>query len=286
MIKLFLILFVPFTLFASKILSYTIYEKNNKIDIMFTFDTPYEGVISQDSEAGKIVITLADSSIESEKKQPLNSKFLSDLTITPVNDTTQITALIPADVKVQASKTTDEYGLRLRFEKNVVPTANTTTPALPMQQDIGVSPEYYIVVGVLLLILGFTFYLKRKIAINLPNSKFTPPAMKPSKKAWAFNKKSEIAEDMNVRFSKQLDQVNKIVMVDYENLSYLILIGHSNLLLDKFEDNKPVNNNEFEEILRLRNEELEAILYNKPKEKEPFQTYKEKAASIAYDIDM
>jgi hypothetical protein len=284
--KIFILLCIPFALFASKILSYNIYDRSDKVDVMLTFDTPYEGVISQDNTQGKIVIKLADSSIESEKKKPLNSKFLSDLTITPLSDSTQITAVVPADIQVQASKTTDEYGLRLRFEKNVPAASSSSTSALPTQQDLAISPEYYIVVGVLLVILGFVLYLKRKMTKALPKTNVATPSMKAIKKPWSFNENTEITEDMNIRFSKQLDPVNKIVMVDYGNLSYLILTGQSNLLLDKFEDNKPVNNNEFEELLRLRNQELEAILYSKPSEKEPFQTYKEKAASIAYDIDL
>ena len=285
--KILVLLFIPFTLLASKILSYNIYDRSDKVDVMLTFDTPYEGVISQDNVEGKIIIKLADSSIEAEKKKPLNSKFLSDLTITPLSDSTQITAVVPANIQVQASKTTDEYGLRLRFEKNAVSNASSSSPsALPTQQDLAVSPEYYIVVGVLLVILAFVLYLKRKMAKTLPNANLKVSSQKAPKKPWTFNENTEITADMNIRFSKQLDPINKIVMVDYGNLSYLILTGQSNLLLDKFEDNKPINNNEFEELLRLRNQELEAILYNKAGEKEPFQTYKEKAASIAYDIDI
>ena len=109
--------------------------------------------------------------------------------------------------------------------------------------------------------------------------------IKPARKSWLFNPKDENQEDVNIRFSKQIDQVNRVIMVDYGNLSYLILAGNDNILLDKFEDNKPVTNNEFEEILKSRNEELTELLQlNNSKEKEPFQTYKEKAASIAYDV--
>lgn len=285
--KIVFLLLIPFSLFASKILSYNIYDRSDKVDVMFTFDTPYEGVISQENADGKIVIKLADASIEAEKKKPLDSKFLSELVITPLSDSTQITATVPSDIKVQASKTTDSYGLRLRFEKNVASSANSTASTLPTKQDLDISPQYYVVVGVLLIILAFAFYLKRKMANTLPTNKLVTPTVKTTmKKPWSFSEKTEIQEDMNIRFSKQIDQGNRIVMVDYGNLSYLILTGHTNILLDKFEDNKPVNNNEFEELLRLRNEELNAILHSRHQEKEPFQTYKEKAASIAYDIDL
>ena len=289
MIKILFLLLIPFMLFASKILSYNVYERSDRVDVMLTFDTPYDGIISQQTLDGKIVIKLDDATIESEKTKSLNSKFISQLVISPITSYTQIMAVVPSDTQVQASKTVDSYGLRLRFDKVGVAasesnsTTAATTSTLPTKPDLEISTGYYIVVGVLLVTLGFVFYLKKKMGRVITQTKTTTPNVKPLKKPWMFSSKTEVHEELQVRFSKQLDQVNRIVMVDYGDLSYLILAGQSNILLDKFEDNKPLNNNEFEDILRGRNEELNALLHNRSDEKEPFQTYKEKAASIAYD---
>ena len=286
--KILFLLFIPFVLFASKILSYNIYERSDRVDVMFTFDTPYEGVISQQTQDGKIIIKLDDATIESEKTKSLNSKFISQLSMSPITSYTQVVASVPNDIQVQASKTVDSYGLRLRFDKGA-PAITPTTPAasitnaLPTKADLEISPSYYVVIAILLAMLGFVFYLKKRMGTVISQNKNSTPSVKPLKKPWTFGSKTEIHEDMQIRFSKQLDQVNRIVMVDYGNLSYLILAGQSNILLDKFEDDKPLNKNEFEEILRDRNDELNALLNSRPKEKEPFQTYKEKAASIAYD---
>lgn len=291
MIKILFLLLIPFMLFASKILSYNVYERSDRVDVMLTFDTPYDGVISQQTLDGKIIIKLDDATIESEKTKSLNSKFISQLIISPITSYTQITAVIPNDTQVQASKTVDSYGLRLRFDKagaaaseSNSTTAAATTATLPTKADLQISTGYYIVMAVLLVTLGFVFYLKKKMGTVVSQTKTTTPNVKPLKKPWMFGSKTEVHEDLQVRFSKQLDQVNRIVMVDYGHLSYLILAGQSNILLDKFEDDKPLNNNEFEEILRGRNDELNAILNSRSDEKEPFQTYKEKAASIAYDV--
>ncbi|MDD2356362.1 MAG: hypothetical protein PHX13_00455 [Thiovulaceae bacterium] len=286
--KILFLLLIPFMLFASKILSYNVYERSDKVDVMLTFDTPYDGVISQQTLDGKIIIKLEGASIESEKVKSLNSKFISELTISPITTYTQIVAVIPNDVQVQASRTVDSYGLRLRFDKQgaaaTEPNATTAaTTALPTGPDLQISTGYYVVMAILLTTLGFVFYLKKKMGAVISQTKPTTSSAKPLKKPWMFGAKTEVHEDLQVRFSKQLDQVNRIVMVDYGNLSYLILAGQSNILLDKFEDDKPLNKNEFEDILRDRNDELNAILNNRPQEKEPFQTYKEKAASIAYD---
>ncbi len=287
MIKIVLLLFIPFILFASRILSYNVYDRSDRVDVMFTFDTPYEGTISQQTQVSKIIIKLDDASIESVKTKQLSSPYLTQITIAPVGTFTQITAHVPANVKLQASKTSDSYGLRLRFSKPVATTqaGTTSTNALPTKKAIEISNSYYVVVAILLASLAFVFYLKRKVAkATNPKNSAKPP--KATRKSWLFNSKNEDQEDVNIRFSKQIDQVNRVIMVDYGNLSYLILAGNENILLDKFEDNKPVTNNEFEEILKSRNEELTELLQlnNREKEREPFQTYKEKAASIAYDV--
>jgi hypothetical protein len=288
--KILFLLLIPFMLFASKILSYNVYERSDRVDVMLTFDTPYDGVISQQTLNGKIIIKLDDASIESEKTKALNSKFISQLVISPITSYTQIAATIPNDVQVQASKTVDSYGLRLRFDKqgavaDTEPNATSapTSTTLPTGPDLEISAGYYVVMAILLATLGFVFYLKKKMGAVISQTKPAASSAKPLKKPWMFGGKTEVHEELQVRFSKQLDQVNRIVMVDYGNLSYLILAGQSNILLDKFEDDKPLNKNEFEDILRDRNDELNAILNNRPQEKEPFQTYKEKAASIAYD---
>ena len=287
--KILFLLLIPFMLFASKILSYNVYERSDRVDVMLTFDTPYDGVISQQTLDGKIIIKLEGASIESEKTKSLNSKFISELTISPITSYTQIVAVVPNDVQVQASKTVDSYGLRLRLDKQGAAatepnaTAAAASTALPTGPDLQISAGYYVVMAILLATLGFVFYLKKKMGAVISQTKPSASSAKPLKKPWMFGAKTEIHEDLHVRFSKQLDQVNRIVMVDYGNLSYLILAGQSNILLDKFEDDKPLNKNEFEDILRDRNDELNAILNNRPQEKEPFQTYKEKAASIAYD---
>ncbi|MBU1882958.1 hypothetical protein KKB80_01770 [bacterium] len=283
--KILFLLFIPFVLFASKILSYNVYDRSDRVDVMFTFDTPYDGIISQQTQNSKIIIKLEDATIESPKSKQLTSPYLTQIAITPISTYTQITAYIPSDVKLQASKTSDAYGLRLRFSKPVpsVQTTPSATQALPTKQDIQISSGYYVVVAILIVALGFVFYLKKKI-VNVTNPRKNSSMTKPARKSWLFNTKDDTQEDIHIRFSKQIDQVNKVIMVDYGNLSYLVLSGNENILLDKFEDDKPVTNNEFEEILKARNEELTSLLQIKTREKEPFQTYKEKAASIAYDV--
>ncbi|MEA3370423.1 MAG: hypothetical protein U9Q40_03715 [Campylobacterota bacterium] len=309
MIKyIFLSLLLVSMLDASKILSYNIYDRTDRADVMITFDTPYEGVIKQSITRSKIVIKLSDASIESSKIKKVSSNFLHSVTIIPMSDHTQIVASVPSSVKLIASKTSDSYGLRLRFTdtassaKNAVNTPQASgsdlLSSLPTKKSDDMSNSYYIVVTILIIGILVLFVLKKKM--TLKNAQNTPSP-------WLFQEnksknepqtqnatpKTDInpqGNDISIRFQKSLNEENSVVMLDFAEQSYLILMGKSNILLDKFTDNKPNTQEDFESILKNRHQELDDFLRvdsNKSTasndSKEALQAYKERAASILYE---
>jgi len=268
---------------------------------MVTFDTPYEGIIKQNTSKSKIIIKLQDAQIESSKIKKLSTKFLKSMTITPMAGYTQIVADVPSSVHFIASKTADSYGLRLRFTDKVVKKQLTNTPDssldhLPTKKSEEMSNSYYLVVGILVVGIIIMLILKNKITKNSKE--------KPSN-AWLFkNTKNQEEKHTNtlqastadtqnnisIRFQKDINSDNSVIMLDFDEQSYLILMGKSNILLDKFSDNKPTTQNDFETILQSRHKELDDFLkvqerVEREEPKEPLQSYKEKAASMIYTQD-
>jgi len=296
MTKLLLILVLPLILNASKILSYNVYDRTDRVDVMITFDTPYEGKIKQSTTSSKIIIKLEDASIETTKTKKLSSKFLNSLSIVPLSGFTQIVAQVPSSIKLKASKTSDSYGLRLRFTNAAATTQNTSatknsdtnlfsTPKseLPTKKTDNMSQSYYIVIAILLIGIVILFVLKNKITTT----------GKPNKSnSWLFKVANEAksganttGDEVSIRFQKNIDEKNSVVMLDFVGQSYLVLMGSNNILLDKFTDNKPVTQDDFETILQNRHQELDDFLNEgdtESEEKDPMQIYKEKAASISY----
>ncbi len=301
--KYLFLLLLPLSIYASKILSYNIYERSDRVDVMITFDTPYSGIIKQSKGKNKIIIKLENASIESSKIKKVNSNYLHSLTITPLKNETKIVAFIANNVKFIASKTSDGYGLRLRFmqatpAKSIAQksTIATDLSALPTKQDGEMTKSYYIVVAILIIGILMLLVIKKKIVAS-PTPK--------KKDSWLFNAaqkqihKKEVPTPQNttqtdmvsIRFQKAIDTTNSIVMLDFGEESYLVLMGHSNILLDKFKDDKPATQQEFNEILQERNQLLEDFLgtpeeqgfgKNDSSHKEPLQAYKERAASLVY----
>jgi len=289
MIKLLFIFLLPLALNASKILSYNIYDRTDRVDVMITFDTPYNGVIKQSIGKSKIIIKLQNAEIESSKLKDVSSKFLQSLSITPMSGYTKIVAQVPSSIKLRASKTSDAYGLRLRFTDKVTlkPKQKASTNSnllsnIPTKPDDDMTQSYYIVIAILIFGIIILFFIRKKV---------TPQQQKP-KDSWLFKSNQQTAESLpsltdnnnvSIRFQKSIDSENSVVMLDFGEQSYLIIMGKSNILLDKFTDNKPKSQDDFETILQNRHKELNDFLHAEDEEKEPLQIYKEKAASISYE---
>ena len=289
MTKLLLLLALPLLLNASKILSYNVYDRTDRVDVMITFDTPYEGKIKQSTSASKIIIKLEDASIESTKTKVLSSKFLDTISIIPLSGYTKIVAQVPAQIKFKASKTSDSYGLRLRFSKPISTDSSasaqaslfsktSSTSALPTKKNEDLSKNYYIVIGILLLGIVILFVLKNKM---------NGPGKPRNSSSWLFkvanDAKNGSDDSVTIRFQKNIDEENSVVMLDFVGQSYLVLMGTNNILLDKFTDNKPVTQDDFDTILQNRHQELDDFLQEgESLEKDPMQIYKEKAANISY----
>ncbi|MDX9814143.1 MAG: hypothetical protein RBS91_05725 [Sulfurimonadaceae bacterium] len=281
-----LFLLLPLALFAnSKVLNYNIYDRSDRVDVMITFDTPYEGSIKQNSTKNTISIKLEDCTIESAKIKNIDSPLVRSISIMPLKDALQIEAIVADGIKLKASKTADAYGLRLRLQKDVAQIAQAPSEqklALPTKQDDEFKSSYYIAIAILLIGLGVVLYLRKKM----------PKDIKTSKTPWLFEENSvakptqptpfdtKNLSEATIRFQKNIDGKNSVIMLDFMDQSYLLLMGDGNILLDKFTDNKPSSQNEFEVMLEHRYNQLDNFLNSDTKS--AIDSYKQRASNIAY----
>ncbi len=271
------LLLLPVFLFASKILSYNVYDRSDRVDIMLTFDTPYDGALRQSRLQDRIIIKLENAAIEAPKVKSISSPFLSKIAITPIDEHTQIIATVAPSVEMEASKTSDAFGLRLRFTKSGAAEGADTAVAeaplssLPTKPEGSYSGSYIAVIIILIIGIAILLWLKSR----MPLASAGTPA-----KPWPFNLKKSDSEGVNIRFQKLLDAKNRVVMLDYGEESYLVVIGNSNLLLDKFHGNRPATEEEFETMLQNKHEELDTFLSLDVQSREPLQSYKEKASGF------
>jgi len=293
--KLALILFIPAMLFGSKILSYNIYDRHDHVDVMLTFDTPYEGVLRQSRQGDLIVIKLEEAAIDSPIVKTITSEFLQKLSISSSADQIKIVANVPSNVLLQASKTSDSYGIRLRFNTPAASPLTGDTAAqnavasssLPTKQGNEFEQSYYVVIGILIVGIAILFWLKQGIAKKTIRMRDEPKA------PWLFSgekKNTSILSStsslsstlesggVQIRFQKTLDAAHSVAMLDFGTQSYLVLLGNNTILLDRFQDNIPISQNEFETLLKSKHQDLDGFFQLGTTQDESFDSYKEKAS--------
>ena len=281
------------TLLASNILTYKLYDRsdNGRLDILLTFDTPYQGRITQKKLNNSTTLLLYDAIYSSTIKKTLNSDFLTSFSLTPDQGRTALTLTLPEGVKFNVSQTVDSYGLRLRFEKGATsaktepePTALNKLKSLTTKEPFKkneirsttknepfISKRYAIVLGVLFAAVLLLFIIKKRVE----------KGRKPG--SWLFKNNPHTLEEFTILFQKPLDSSNKIVLMEFGNRQYLVVVGTTNLLLDTFSDKESVNEAGFESILKENQQELDNYMRIQSKEeKSPLQSYKDKASLEVY----
>jgi hypothetical protein len=209
---------------------------------------------------------------------------------------TKITASVPSGVILKASKTADAYGLRLRFttasvetkKSNYTKKQTNSLSSLPTKKDEDMTQTYYTVILILIVGILILFYLKKKVTPNNKKANSSWLFKDTEEKEQALSRQNnKVDSDVTIRFQKNIDTENSVVMLDFGEQSYLVLMGKTNVLLNKYQDNKPSSQSEFDTILQDRHKELDNFLNNEAVEddgkKEPLQAYKERAAAILYD---
>ncbi len=242
---------------ATTLLTYNTYNRDDRVDIMLSFDTPYNGKIFLKKIDSGFIITLNNVSCNKEISKNINSPIIYQMQIIPENKNINIILKTKKNIHIIASKTIDGFGLRLRAKitlplqkvnytnKQVVKNYN----ALPLDKTYYNNSRYYVVMLILLLLLLLLWIAKRKIVNSSPN------------KNWLF-KNSINENEVKILYRKQIDPKNSVLVLSYLDKKYLILTGSSNQLLDKFSsDNATIeSDDDFEQMFAKNRQKLDEFL--------------------------
>ncbi|EAH6260829.1 hypothetical protein EIC19_05030, partial [Campylobacter upsaliensis] len=78
--KFFLLLLMTMPLFSAKLINYNIYDRNDRVDLMLSFDSAYQGKISQKKE-GEFALLSFEGLEAKEELKSLNSKLINRIQI-------------------------------------------------------------------------------------------------------------------------------------------------------------------------------------------------------------
>ncbi len=240
-------------LWSVSLKEYTLYDKPDRIDLMLTFDAPWPGKITRTQKEKREMLMLKDVTFprQEEVRKP-DSPFLGELRIAPLKDATLIALQAKVPLKINASKTIDNTGLRIRIEPASGAEEATLRP-IPQKKNASRSTDgtsdiswaFGKVVFVLLLLTALLWFLKRWIE-------------KRSGATWLFGERGAATEDIRILAQKPLDMRNRIVLIGYGEKKYLVLTGENALLLDRFEEDEAA----FETLLQKHGKKLGDFLEN------------------------
>ena len=272
--KIFLALFALLSwLNASNLLTYNVYERSDRVDIMLSFDAPHEGSIAQKNDASSITLTISDLSYDKLIEKSINSIIIQELSIIPEKNSLKVVLKSDKKISVVASKTVDGFGLRIRGSIMQAPTQPLPTSEKASSTNEqgsafdAVDTRYVVVIVILLALLVLMFWIRKKFAgrVIQPNSG----------KSWLFSPKTGVTQEVTLLHKKTLDTQNSVVLFEYENIRYLVMTGNTNVLLEKFQNGEVKNNSDFEKVFEENRRKLDDYLKLQDTK---LNTYKSKAS--------
>ena len=248
MIKtLFLLLIGSVFLYATTITEQKVYAKEDRVDLMLTFDTPYEGKISKTTKEGDTILLLDKLDAKEKFSKTLTSPIIDQITVASGEGKVLIKLQSSHPIQVEASKTIDKRGMRIRIKSDFLAQHDTTlkpipapieTPATDYNFSFAFMKVMFVLGGLILLLWFLKKWLEKRNNQN-----------------WLFGKDGT-QEDIKVLQQKPIDMKNRVVLLGYEEKKYLLLLGENNLLLDKFEDEEAA----FEKLLQKNGKKLKDYL--------------------------
>jgi len=245
-------------LFATMILNLNVKESSQRVDLVLNFDVPFEGIIAQKRAKDKIVLLLKNVKILAPWQRKLHSKMAYQIDVHPVKEGTAIAIYTTANPRLHALKSKDGFSLKI----SLLPQKAAGTP----QSGAGWKmPEWiYWAAGILGLLLAFFLFFR-----------ITPSRPKKTKRIVVAN---DSGADFRILFEKPLDEKNKIALISFKGVDYLVIIGTSNVLLGKFKEGEIQSEEDFHKAIDAQ--DLSSA-FTQPPQEEIFTTieeYKKKAS--------
>ncbi len=260
-----LLIMIALPLFSGAVIKQNIYEKEDSVDIMLSFDTPYEGKIVQKKNDTNTVFILENATIAKKSTKKINSPIVQSLTLTPYKKELLIELMGVDDFEVDASKTVDNYGLRLRIKPQVAieALAPIKESEFTTKKEDDISASYLKVFFVLAALIAFLYLLKRWLLNRAGNFQGN----------WLFDKNTDKRKNqIKIKHQHALDVKNRVALISYADKEYLLLLGNNNLLLDTFNASDA---DSFESVLTQNEDALNDFIQQKSKK---FDAYKQKVS--------
>ncbi|BAF70302.1 hypothetical protein [Nitratiruptor sp. SB155-2] len=255
--KIILFLFLTLQLFATMILNLNVKETKRGIDLLLNFDIPFDGKIIERHEKDKTILYLEDVKILTPWQKKLHNPNVYQIDVLPAKNGSNVIIYSTKKIKLRAAKSKDGFSLKIEI---YAPT-QTLAKTVHKSTDTGI--------WILISIGGFVVLIMLAVAIKLSS------ANKVAKKKVIVPKQEE---EFTIKFEKPLDEHNKIALISFKGIDYLVLIGSTNVLLGKYKEGEIESMEAFESAIENHNIEPTKQIQEKEEIFTTIEEYKRKAS--------
>jgi flagellar biogenesis protein FliO len=213
---------------------------------MLTFDEPYLGKITKKREENSTILMLDNIQLKESITKNIDSPIIQKFQILPYKKQIFIKVDAHNPYTIEASKTVDNYGLRIRIKPNFLKTLQVAKFETKKEQDI--SGSFIKVILLLSFMIFLLYFLKRWLE-----------GKNQTTASWLFGKDKNSKENIQITKQKALDTKNRVTLIEYNGTSYLMILGTTNILLDKFKTRNDTGD-KFDELLDQNSQKLDEVL--------------------------
>ena len=254
---------------AATLLNVNLYERQNRVDLMLSFDTPFKGPLKKRTGADRaIAIVLDKVKVTTPYYKSLRHPLVASVAVTKSGEESALVKILPRSdaIGVQASRTVDGFGLRLRVyplsgaKKSPHTTQNETDRLKAEDKPLKLKNSetlpgwrYWSVMALLLLMAGVLWAVRKKVLFQT--------GQKGDNWLMPENLGAKLPAEATVRFQKALDSRNKLMLVEYGGRQYLLVVGNGNLLLDRFGESEGIESeDEFVQVFEANRQRLDRFI--------------------------
>lgn len=269
-------------MFAASLLSMSVNENQESVEINLSFDAPFEGYIEQNATENGTILKISGIAIDSKKDLSLTQNpLISRVTMTKEGaSAVKLEFATKKEISFEALKNNDGYKLQLKVIPHIPTPVTETNATQPQKQpalstakpqtDDDVSWRYVVVVSFLTFLVAIAFYIKKRVVGKSAAAKG----------GWLLpssHKSDGATEEVQVISQSFLDPSNKLMLVEYNGIKYLLLVGNTNVVVDRYySDGADLQNDDFKRIMAENERKLSEFL--KPQQQlSNFDEYRIKA---------
>ncbi len=257
-----LLLVLSMALFAVGLSSITSSEEKDNIKLELNFDKSFEGNIDKNVTSQGVLLTFHGLNVEQRKDLTFQSAFAQKAvlaTISTDNSVLFIEAIGP--VNINTIKTPDGLKATVVVTPAPVPVAQNVQPMSDSSVGEILGWRYVVVICFMVALIVVLFIVKKKMQKGAPSA-ISGLLAKTNK------------DDIKIVSQKYIDNSNKIMLLEYDDAKYLILVGSSSMVIDKFYDNvSDISDSDLQKALAFT--QLANGQKQKEKDKEPFSDFDE-----------